>query len=188
MPRLRTHEKYIACLESLWDSDVENRLSVKPILELLLTSRGTRYTYQTCNTVGELTYNLQMIPRDENYLILYLSFHGSVGKLHLADGSKMSLDDLAEKMGNRFQNWVVHFGSCGTLAASDNLLIDFMKKTGVSLLIGYESDIDWIESAALDMLIFDWLQEYKNVGVLIEKIESLYPGLVKTTGLRFVPS
>ena len=33
--RARDHRTNIACLESLWNSDLENRLSVVPILDLV---------------------------------------------------------------------------------------------------------------------------------------------------------
>ena len=185
MPKSRTHKKYIACLESLWDSDVEDILNVKPILELLSKCRGIRHTYLTCNTIDELTFNLTKIPKGKYYSILYLGFHGSAGKLYLADESEIGLDELANKMGDRFQNWIIHFGSCATVAAGDEILRDFKQKTGVSLIIGYDTNVDWIESAALDMLIFDWLQQYKNLGAFIKKFESLYPNLIAATGLRF---
>lgn len=185
MPKSRSHTKYIACLESLWDSNLEDRLNVKPILELLSTCRGIRHIYLTCNTIDELTFNLKRIPKRKYYSILYLGFHGSAGKVYLADKSELGLDELANKMEDRFQNWIIHFGSCATVAAGDEMLTDFMQKTDVALIIGYNKNVDWIQSAALDMLIFDWLQEYKNLGAFIKKFKSLYPDLIAATGLRF---
>ncbi|MBM3357788.1 MAG: hypothetical protein FJY54_08680 [Betaproteobacteria bacterium] len=44
MPRRKDHRKNIACLESLWNSDIENRLSVVPILDLVSKVDGIRYT------------------------------------------------------------------------------------------------------------------------------------------------
>ena len=52
----RDHRKNIACLESLWNSDIENRLSVVPILDLVCTINRIRYTHLTCNTREELAF------------------------------------------------------------------------------------------------------------------------------------
>jgi hypothetical protein len=50
MAGARDHRKNIACLESLWNSDIENRLSVVPVLELVSRVNGIRYTYLACGT------------------------------------------------------------------------------------------------------------------------------------------
>jgi hypothetical protein len=188
MPRFKKYEKHIACLESLWDAEVENKLSVAPMLDLLSRLLEIKYTHLTCNTLTEFEFNLGKIPRKTKYRILYLGFHGSPGEIHMADGSKLSLEELADKMGSRFKDWIIHFGSCGTLADCDKKnerLTAFMQKTGVSLIIGYKLDVDWTESAALDMLILDWLQQYRNMKTFTEKVESLYPDLAGATGLCF---
>jgi hypothetical protein len=188
MPRFKKYKKYIACLESLWDAEVENKLSVAPMLDLLSRLLEIKYTHLTCNTLAEFEFNLRKTPRKTKYRILYLGFHGSPGVIHLADGSKLSLEELADKMGKGFKDWIIHFGSCGTLAdcdKNDERLTSFMQITGVSLIIGYKLDVDWTESAALDMLIFDWLQQYKNMKTFTEKVKTSYPDLTRATGLCF---
>ena len=65
--RARDHRTNIACLESLWNSDLENRLSVVPILDLVSRVNGTRYTYLTCNTREELAYNLGKLGKRRGY-------------------------------------------------------------------------------------------------------------------------
>ena len=188
MPRSRTYEKHIACLESPWDSKGDNGLNVKPILELSSKLRGIRYTHLPCRTATEFAANLKKISRKKSYSILYLSFHGSSGTLQLADKSEISLDELANELGDYFEDWIIHFGSCGTLKVKDEVLDNFIKNTGASLLIGYKANVYWVESAALDMLIFDYLQDYKNLKSLKKNIRASYKGLVKNTGLRFFPS
>ncbi len=185
MPRLKTYEKHIACLESLWDDEVEDRISVRPMLELISKLNDIRHTYLTCNTFDELNFNLRKVPIRGNYLILYLAFHGSPGKLHLADGTEVDIQHLAKVMGTRFKDWVIHFGSCGVLDVPDNVLTDFVNATNASLLIGYKSSVDWTESSALDLLIFDWLQQYKDSTAFIENMNTSYPDLAKATGLHF---
>src|SRR5262245_35053929 len=106
-----THRKNIACLESLWNADLEQRLSVVPILELISRINRTRYTHLTCNTREELAYNLRKLRRGRGYRILYLSLHGKPGEV-LLDGGRTDLESLAMMMGTRFAGWAIHFGSC----------------------------------------------------------------------------
>jgi hypothetical protein len=108
------YKKNIACLESLWDPNIENRLTVVPILELSSKISDLKFIHLTCNTVEELKYNLNILKRRKGYGILYLAFHGCPGEIILGKSS-IDIENLAAFMGRGFMNWVVHFGSCETI-------------------------------------------------------------------------
>jgi hypothetical protein len=181
---LRSHAKNIFCLESLWNGKVEKKLSVMPLLELSEKSSGIKYIHLSCNTISEFKFNLKFLRRKKSYQILYLAFHGSVGSLHFADGTNLNLDDLAEIMQSNFTNLVVHFSSCNTLKAEDKKLSEFVKKTKVKMLSGYTKNVDWNESAALELLFFSALQNYKNISYLNSFFEKNYPDLIKATSFK----
>jgi len=183
MGRTKSHIKNIACLESLWDEDIENRLSVSPILELVSKMDGVKYTYLTCSTIEELKYNLTLLKRKKGYGILYLAFHGSLGKIILAE-SPIDIETLATFMGKGFKDWIVHFGSCGTIDVGKDRIKNFIKATDVSMVLGYKKEVDWIDSAALDLLILDWLQEYKDMLKFWKMLKSDYKDLILITGLK----
>jgi len=103
MARVKRYRKKIACLESLWDNDVEKRLSVIPIVELASKLHNLKFTHLTCNTKEELKHNLKKLKRKPGYGILYLSFHGHPGEI-VVDGSKMKIESLASFMGTEKQN------------------------------------------------------------------------------------
>src|SRR5262252_6773759 len=113
--RVSDHRTNIACLESLWNSDIENRLSVVPILYQVARVNRIKYTYLTCNTREELAYILGKLGKGRRYRILYLSLHGKPGEIIL-DGGRTDLESLAAMMGRRFSGWALHFGSCSTIA------------------------------------------------------------------------
>ncbi|MCC7485136.1 MAG: hypothetical protein IT529_09090 [Burkholderiales bacterium] len=182
MARARDHRKHIACLESLWNSDIENRLSVVPILELVSRINRTRYTYLTCNTREELAYNLGKLGARRGYRILYLSLHGKPGELVL-DGARTDLETLAGMLGTRFSGWVVHFGSCSTINVPRARIGRFMAATKVATVLGYSTDVNWIASAALDLLLFDWFQYYDDTRRLWRDFRRQYAGLIRQTGL-----
>lgn len=190
MTRAREYTKNIACLESLWDEDVienDQQASVVPILELLSKIvEDFNFSHLTCNTRGELEYNLEALKRlkkKKKYGILYLSFHGEPGHIHLADNTKMSLEDLADVMGQRFAGWVVHFGSCGTVKVDKGRLAEFVEATQVLLVSGYTKDVYWIESTAMDLLFFDYLQDYIDMKAMWKKLYGRSESLIKATGL-----
>ena len=79
MAQAKSHKKHIACLETLWDTNIENRLNVVPILELASKVNKVDFTYLSCHTKEELRFNLRMLKRKSGYGILYVAFHGGPG-------------------------------------------------------------------------------------------------------------
>lgn len=79
---------------------------------------------------------------------------------------------------------VVHFGSCETIDIEKYRISNFIAVTEVSMVVGYKRDVDWIDSAAMDLLLLDWLQEYKNMHQLWKRIKMNYKDLITITGLK----
>ena len=187
MPPQRRYRKGIACIESFWDSDVESRLSVAPLLQVIASNNDARFVHLTCNTKAELQFALKAIPSREPFQILYFAFHGRRGKIDLADGTSLTLPELAIAMGHKFSSWVLHFGTCGTIHTDSNVLDSFMQATDAVLLLGYKKNVDWIESAAMDLILFDWMQNYKNMRSMWSYLKRNYGGLMRRTGLAVYP-
>ena len=183
MARVKSYRKKIACLESLWDSDVEQQLSVVPIVELASKLHNLKFTHLTCNTKEELKHNLKKLKRKPGYGILYLSFHGHPGEI-VVDGSKVKIESLASLMGTGFTSWVVHFGTCETIKIEKERIYNFIEATGVSMVLGYKTDVDWADATALDFLLLDWLQWYKDMRRMWNRFRRNYKDLISITGLR----
>lgn len=174
-------KRNIACLESLWDDTTEDRLNVVPMLEIISKLWGAKYSHLTCNTWGELEYNLNLLRR-RNYGILYLAFHGAPGSISLHDGTSVSFSELADIMGYNFSDWVIHFGSCSTLR-SKTQLADFAEQTGAALVTGYTKQVSWIESTAVELLLFEKFQQHQSLKVAWRNVQKNYGDLVERTGL-----
>jgi hypothetical protein len=181
MSRAASYTKQIACIESL--SDREERLSVRPMLEFVASVQGVRLSYQPCDTEAELTEGLRAFGRLRSDGILYIALHGGPGAIYLADGTELALEDFAAYLGERFKGWVLHFGSCSTLDADPERLAAFCEATGVPLVLGYQQTVDWIESSAMDMLIFQALQQYVDLRACWRFLERKYASLIECTGL-----
>lgn len=188
MPRVHRYLKNIACLESLWTEDLENRLSVLPILELTSRSTSAKFVYLTCNTRSELRHNLRLLCRKKTYGVLLLAFHGDPGKIELSGHVLVTLETLASMMGRHFTGWIVHFASCGTLKVDDERLARFVSDTGVAMVTGFTRELDWTEGAVMDLLLLRWLQYYRDLAALLRHLRKNYPDLIATTGMRAYPS
>lgn len=178
------YPKNIFCLESLWNENVASKLSVLPLLDLVSKANDIKNIHLSCNTKSEFEFNIKYLKRRKSYQILYLAFHGSNKKIHFADGNEIDLEELVEILEENLSNMILHFGSCSTLKADDLSLKNFVKKTGTYLVSGYQTEIDWIESAAMDILYFTYLQKYKSPRHLEKHLIKNYPDLIEKTGFK----
>jgi hypothetical protein len=182
MTRAKEYIKHIACLESFWNDNVEDRLSMGPVLELLGRTNGTRSVILTCNTIDELKFNLKIANHMRGYRILYLAFHGYPGGIYLPD-LQIDMETLASFMGKAFRDWVIFFGSCRSMNVGKDRILEFISVTEVKMVIGYKREVAWLDSAALDLLILSWLQLYKDMRKFWKRFRRAYKDLVGITGL-----
>ena len=183
MALTKNYRKNIACLESFWDDDIENRLTVTPILELLSRRNGIKFTLLTCNTKEEFEHNLTLLRKRKGYGILYLAFHGKPGRIVL-DGISVDIETLAKLMGKGFNNWVVYFGSCATIDVKQDRILNFMNLTGTSMVMGYDRYVDWLTSTATDLLLLGRLQFYRDMRKCWRTFRKKYRGMAEIIGLR----
>jgi hypothetical protein len=144
----------------------------------------------SCNTRDEFEFNIAKLCISrikKHYRVLYLVFHGGPGQIFLSDEVPLSLEELADIMGDRFKGWVVHFSACSTMAVNENRLKSFIRKTKVSLIAGYTKDMYWSECLAMDLLLFENIANYKRLWDMKKRVGIRYGELVKMTGLRFYP-
>ena len=135
-----------------------------PILELLETSGypSVPFIRRDVGTLTEFDYYLGRwaLKKYDRYPILYLGFHGSPGILHVGHGSKGDVDlkRLEERLAGACAKRIIHFGSCGTLNIHGNRVRSFLQRTGALAVCGYKSEVDWMLSAAFEIILFYELQ------------------------------
>ena len=103
----------------------------------------------------------------------------------------MTLDDLAERLEDRCNGRVIHFSSCGTAGAHGRALRRFLARTNALAVCGYKEDVDWLESAAFDMLVIGGLQDASFLQVSsVEKfdreLKSTASDLYRKLGFRML--
>ncbi|MCY4601401.1 MAG: hypothetical protein OXF27_15955 [Acidobacteria bacterium] len=194
MAKTKDQRKGIFCLEGHWES-VKDKTTVEPVLRLLETLSGYNASYRRYDVATREEFNFYLKKwcgaSFNNYPILYLGFHGDKGEIFVGEGraSALSLEDLAERLAGRCKGRVVHFGSCGTVDVHGRKLTKFLNLTGALAVCGYTKEVDWLESAAFDVLVLGGLQnasfrQASSMRKFDAQLRTTASGLYKHLGFR----
>ena len=158
--RRNVQTKGIFCLEGLWNNDLRDTTSVRPILELLRVNCDIEYIHGDCATKDAFEFYLKKWAQRtyDAFPILFLSSHGDEFNLCLGHHS-CDLDGIAEMLEGKCRNRIVIFASCKTLDVDKRHLTRFLRRTDALALCGYRLDVDWMRSAAFEMLLLSEMQE-----------------------------
>ncbi|KAA0208082.1 MAG: hypothetical protein OZ913_06050 [Ignavibacteriaceae bacterium] len=185
--------KGIYCVEGLWETDIKNKATVLPMLELLEKRGICKFIYHDCATRHELEFYLKKWKRksiSDKYPILYLTFHGDPGEITISPNEIYTLEDLGEFLRNKCYGKIVYFGSCSTLDLNKKTIKNFLSKINAIATIGYKTDVEWIKSTACDLLVFDAIQkgslDTRGIEKIKEMIKSDYRNLYKSLELTVV--
>ena len=188
----------IFCLEADWWSDFNRTSTVQPVLDLL--AQGVRtdvpHVHRDVATREELALYLGRWAQRGNaqYGILYLAFHGEPGCLRLGDlrrkESVVTLDELAEMMGDGLTDRLIHFGSCETLRVDRRLIRRFLNRTGVVAASGFRTPVDWLDSAVFEVLLFEVMLRYsittQGARAVRRTMRSEHPAMCRRHDFRMV--
>jgi hypothetical protein len=176
----------IFCFEGDWSSSVKSRQSVEPVLELLQNCGAATYIHRDVATKEEFSHYLNRWLKlgKTSFPVAYLGFHGSQKTLHLSQQTALTLDDLAELLDTRARGRVLYFGSCSTLATSDEQLTDFCAATEVRGIVGYTRAVPFLDSVGFEVYLLRELLHMKNLRSIHKKLSKSHPVLTKELGLR----
>jgi hypothetical protein len=65
--------------------------------------------------------------------------------------------------------------------------LEFVEKTNVALVTGFTRKVDWIESSAFELLMFQSFHLYKSPRVVCRNLLTKYPDLAELTGFKVFP-
>lgn len=138
--------------------------SVQPVLKALESAWRAKYVRHHLNDRDDLHRQLKRWGQAQHgtYNIGYIALHGSPGTVHIgrykvdlaAIGPPLPAKALAGK--------VLHFGSCSVLNLNDEERQELRQALGVRALTGFTTNVEWFESMAFELLLFDALTYYKR--------------------------
>jgi len=159
--------KNIIAIESWENYDLEPRAGMKTLLDFLSITNKTKYNYNFIYTPTELKYIMKTIPT-KTYSLIYVALHGTPEKIQTGSNTEfeITLSELAETMGNRFEGFGLHFASCAVMNSWQDTLLSFKDKTGLAFVSGFTHYVDFQSSAIVDhALISEWIysRSYKRM-------------------------
>ena len=178
----------IFCLEGTWNKRIDDRVSVLPTLDMLERLNKATYVHRDVGTEEELYHYLAKWCQAgyRRYSVLYFAFHGVRGGIKVGRGT-VTLDDLAEKLSGKAKDRIVYFGSCSVMK-DRTAVAEFQKMTGAKLVCGYTKDVDWVESAAFDLLLLESLTGIVRIDARVNQMRSRYGDLTGLLGFASHPS
>lgn len=180
----------IFCLEGEWEGLLTDRTSVEPPLRMLENMKGcSKVVHRDVATRDEFDYYLSkwLQKRYADFGLAYLAFHGDRGEINLGR-DVVTLDDIAETIEGRAVGRILYFGSCATLAVEDDVLEDFCRRTGARAVVGYTNYVDWLQSAAFDLILIPELLNSRYLKPIFPRLSKDYHYFVHTLGLRLATS
>lgn len=178
----------ILCLEGDWEEGLIRRRSLLPVLHLVKSQWDIPFIHRTASTRDEFRAVIRewLKAKYNGYPILYLGFHGYPGALEIGK-EEVPICDLAEFAG-KGRGRVVHFGACETLSAPQSYLNRFLKMTQFVAICGFKSDVDWLHSCALEIMILDELSRRristKSIKVFRANLQRMAGSLSRNLGFH----
>jgi hypothetical protein len=180
-------KKEIFCLEGDWDSDLTQKCTIKSILDFVSTNLRVDVIHRHCATQDNVNYYLQefMLPKYKAYEILYFAFHGQPGSLQVGD-TDVTIEDISKICQNGLRGKIVYFGSCLTMKIDKRRIDKFLRETKALAVIGYKTEVDFMDSSMLDIAIITALQSHRDMRKVEHEIKTKHPKLVKELKFRIV--
>ena len=157
----------LVCLETYWsDRQVQafRERSVRPFFEglgaqleppLAIAHRFMDSPAQLAAYTRRKEGLLWRDPETFDAPVYYLSFHGSPGKIHtaLARIGPAALCRAFAGWGKGYDN-LVYFGACSVFKGvrGERFARAFLQSSGCRAVVGYRTDVDWMESMLTDLL------------------------------------
>ena len=173
----------IICLEAEWEYRYDKRnnkfsLNTEPLLNWLRTFHGRDIVYRHILNKQDLQYYLDYFASHKRefkkYDIIYIACHGWHHAISLeGEDGHIDLCELKTMANGFFENRIIHFGSCKTLANPDETK-RFKKDCGARLVSGYEISVDAMTSAIADAAFFNEIMTYQNIGIFMNEENSKF--------------
>lgn len=177
-------------MEGKWSSSVRDVRTVGPVLDALTSAGVAKSSRHHLNSTDDLRNALGRWRQRQHasYGIGYLALHGSPGRVHIG---RSAVDLLALGQGlpaQALKGKVLHFGSCSVLKQTPTELESLRRALGVRAMTGFTEDVDWFDSLAFELLLFDSLAYYKRLDAVERDLKARAGSMARRLGFRIVRS
>ena len=180
----------LVCLESSWDDRIFQTLSVKGFFESLgpLIQPPLKVAHRFIESLKHLSQYtkkpgglLWTDPVAYDAPVICLAFHGAPGAVY-TDLERIGPRGLCDAFeGYGFLPTIIYLGSCSVLKGDmgKKLGKDLLESSEAKALLGYTTDVDWMNSLIVDML---FLQRFYTHNDPWNNLEEIYNSILKDFG------
>lgn len=174
----------IFCVEGAWSSDLADRATVRDLLEIVENVDGIDFIHNRVTNQEGLFEALRKWKQRQysHYAIGYFAFHGRPGRI-LIGRHPVTLRQLEGVLEGACQGKVLYFGSCSVLKVPESQIKRFLRTTKAEAVVGFQRDIDWLASAALDLILLQALALQGDPQEAELYLRTEYAGLAEQLGL-----
>ncbi len=175
----------IFCVEGSWSEKLTDRSSVRELLQILEDVAGIEFIHHHVETPDGLFEVLRRWGQKQymRYALGYFAFHGRPGSIRVGH-HLVTLEELGDVLRGTCAGKILYFGSCSVLEATHDRLDAFCSVTGSPCIVGFTRDVDWIASAALDLILLQAIATRKDPEAVRRELEQQFAGLATALGLR----
>ncbi len=173
-------------LESLWDSELGSKKSVKPFFDGLSEAHEIKYVYHTFYDDEDIYY---FIRKSKSLCSsYYIASHGSRECLHSINDKKIGVKSLKDIFKNS-NGKGIFFGSCKFM--NEKNAKEILNSTKADWVAGYNKPVDWFDSTIHDIIFWREYFELKchlknNQNFAWDIAQKIYKTYTKSINLDFI--
>jgi hypothetical protein len=181
----------IFTFEGDWEPDLKDKSSIRPNLETLRDAYGIKFIHRQIGTPGELRYYVEKWLKKgrghyRHYRVGHFALHGSPGVIWLEEGEVgVSFSKLQGWINEGAKGRVIFFDSCSTIKISGKRIQAFLDRTKARAVVGFTEEVDWLESAAFELLVLEALTYFESPRDAEAHLKKKYGNFVEDLGLTF---
>lgn len=179
----------IWCMEGDWSSRVTDVRSVRVIMQALKDDDRINLVYRHLNRPEDLDVALRgwTQKQHDSYRFGYLALHGApetvfIGRRKVTWEHIESVAAGALKGGEGRSAKHLHFGSCLVMDTDEPRREEFRRRLGARSVSGFTQEVDWFESLAFELILFDALTHYKRIDAVEHYLRKVAGSLWDRTG------
>jgi hypothetical protein len=145
-------------LESYWSEDLAERESVQPFIKGLCDLNQWEFHYRTFDSGNDIRlwlHSFQKIRRSQADKIVYVASHGTETGVLATLETRIQVDEIIAALKPATSIVGLHLGACSL--GRGPVLERILKETNLSWVAGYDKEVPWLESTALDLLFWSWM-------------------------------
>ena len=174
--------------EGDWEKNLGDKKSVRPLLDIIHRVEGAKFIHKQIGIEEELDYYLAkwLQKRYSHYRIGHFAFHGERGLIYPGEGEVgVRLKQLEGYINEGAKGRVIFFDSCSTIDISAKKIQAFLDSTKARAVVGFTKEVDWLESAAFELLVLDALAYFESPKKAELYLKEKYEEFVERLGLTF---